>query len=617
MAHMIPSTPREFPPESREGEVFNALKKLSDEYYVFHSVSATSVTSNNYIYEREVDFVIANQKRGVLAIEVKAGSGITYNHGKWIYTSGDEMKHGGPYLQISSAKRTLMNKVQYHADDRIKEIYDKCKFLHAVWFPQMAKEDLVELERKGLPSEADLRITLCAEDMINPSKKIGEIYATHLPKEKYNTEETKMDEEDFKLLLDEVFCPHFNLILSPRAKSISLNEKMNQLLKEQYMILEFLEEQPSAVINGAAGTGKTMLAVEKARRHSEQGEKVLFLCYNRLLCDMLIEENKNNPIRSYRKKFDNVDFMTISKLAKDKTGRFDGFDGLFDWIMECIDGKQELGYKHIIIDEGQDFGMFDSNEDNEKESAKQNITIIDALQEAVREQNGTFYLFYDKYQMVQGGEKNQYSLPDCIQNSDCRLTLHKNCRNTQEIAKTSFTPIKGANKRRSYNSVCSWNEPIVPVLHLASYDEKKVLHEILDKLNTQQVEDVVILTEGKFEYSIIANDLEDVEGTSSYKYYVYKDKKYKVSTCICFKGLEADAIILIDLNKDSFFGKKGLEFYVGTSRAKQYLDLICDLKEDEYYSLAHDLDENAPNRGNPNRMRNILASIFSAEIDVE
>lgn len=79
------------------------------------------------------------------------------------------------------------------------------------------------------------------------------------------------------------------MIPSPKAIDIAMIDQMNQLLHEQYRLLDFLEEQNSAVINGAAGTGKTMIAVEKARRHSINGEKVLFMCYNRLLCDYLIK----------------------------------------------------------------------------------------------------------------------------------------------------------------------------------------------------------------------------------------------------------------------------------------------------------------------------------------
>ena len=47
MAHMIPAEPKEFDARSHEGIVFEALKKLPDSYYVFHSVETVAVTSTN------------------------------------------------------------------------------------------------------------------------------------------------------------------------------------------------------------------------------------------------------------------------------------------------------------------------------------------------------------------------------------------------------------------------------------------------------------------------------------------------------------------------------------------------------------------------------------------
>ena len=38
-AHMIPPVPKSFDPRSEEGLVFNALRKLSSDYYVFHNVA--------------------------------------------------------------------------------------------------------------------------------------------------------------------------------------------------------------------------------------------------------------------------------------------------------------------------------------------------------------------------------------------------------------------------------------------------------------------------------------------------------------------------------------------------------------------------------------------------
>ena len=166
---------------------------------------------------------------------------------------------------------------------------------------------------RGLPEDADPQITMLAEDLLNPTPKIEKIFSIKLPWEKFSSA-GKMTEGEFKLLLDSVLCPTFNLIPSPKALNIALEREMKQLLREQYRILDFLEDQETAVVNGAAGTGKTMLAVEKARRHSENDEKVLFLCYNRMLCDSLIEDYTKNKDKSFREQYRNVDFKTISPL---------------------------------------------------------------------------------------------------------------------------------------------------------------------------------------------------------------------------------------------------------------------------------------------------------------
>mgnify|MGYP002391256752 CR=1 FL=1 len=44
-----------------------------------------------------------------------------------------------------------------------------------------------------------------------------------------------------------------------------------------------ISELPRVLITGGAGTGKTVLALDKAVRLAGGGERVLYLCYNRLL----------------------------------------------------------------------------------------------------------------------------------------------------------------------------------------------------------------------------------------------------------------------------------------------------------------------------------------------
>ena len=617
MAHMIPAVPKDFDEKSNEGLVFRTLKKLPDDYYVFHSVVIDDVV-NHSLVEREIDFVIANQKKGILCLEVKNGGGIQYYDRQWHYTGGGVMKHGGPYNQAATAKRALRSKMKYHPNQEIRDITYHCKMLHAVWFFGMTRDYFKSLNDHGLSEDASMELTLFADDLNDPTDSINKIFNINIPIGEESSVVNDVNADGFQLLLDSVFCPEFKLIPSPDAKAILIEEQMNQLLYEQYRLLDYLEDQETAVVNGAAGTGKTMLAVEKARRNSVDDERVLFLCYNRLLCNHLNNVYKKSARRTIKKQFKNIDFMTISQLAKEKTGNFKDYDGLLEWLLECLDNTDEFGYKHVIVDEGQDFGVIDTNA--EDSNAEKNCSIIDALQEVALEAGGTFYLFYDKYQMIQGGKKVDYLLPDCITNSDCKLSLHYNCRNTKEIARTSVTPLRdNKNKAIKPQTAGSWFDPVNPVMHLVGSEKKAVksLNDILDKYKEAKTDDVVILTPGRIEFCCIADELKIGEDENAgYYTYSYNGTDYRVTTCIKFKGLEADAIVMIGLNKDSFTGFEGLEFYVGTSRAKHYLDFVAQITPNEYGEVIKALDPDAPVKNDPDKMRKVLGGVFSADIEM-
>ena len=143
---------------------------------------------------------------------------------------------------------------------------------------------------------------------------------------------------------------------------------------------------------------------------------------------------------------------------------------------------------------------------------------------------------------------------------------------------------------------------------------KSALDSVLKRLEELEVSDVVVLTPGVIEHSAIYPHLRfSADQTDGYAYYVCGEKEYRVTTCKKFKGLEAEAVVMIDLEKDSFIGRKGLEFYVGTSRARHYLDLMCKISGEDFYEVAHSLDENAPKRDDVIRMKKILSDIFAAD----
>ncbi len=72
--------------------------------------------------------------------------------------------------------------------------------------------------------------------------------------------------------------------------------RIAELTAEQFEILQALARYPRLAISGAAGTGKTVLAYEKARRLAAQGLDVLLLCANPSLANWLESRAKAEPL---------------------------------------------------------------------------------------------------------------------------------------------------------------------------------------------------------------------------------------------------------------------------------------------------------------------------------
>lgn len=533
MAIMIPEKPIYFDKASLEDVMFDSLAMLPDEYYVFHSLKLLT-ENNGVLQESETDFVIFNKKKGIICIEAKAGQ-VKYSNGYWVYGNGERMKNGGPFNQADTNKWKIK---KYIENSNYQYLLTKCKLLHAVWFPSITEDNIYNI---SLPPEADKKIILTMEALQNPEPFIKSIYNLEIPKKI----KTNLDESDVKNLIQFILCPAFSVFPSITLDLDVKRMVFHRLLKEQSNVLNFLTEQRSAAINGAAGTGKTMIAIEKAKMHASIGEKVLFLCYNSQLKNFLAT-NYNH---------DNIFYYTIDGLACMLCQSAVPNYSKLKSILEDTYLSDSFKYNHVIIDEGQDFGQ-DFIEESD---------IIQLLSDIIidNSENGNFYVFYDKLQMIQNR-----ALPKYISEADCKLTLYKNCRNTENIAITSLRPI--TDRKPKLFDGCVKGKPTIMYFCDNETVLLKQLYDIIMQLNERGITDIVILTCKTEESSIITK---------------YSNNGYlnniKFTTCRKFKGLEADAVILIDVDKDTFNKDNALLFYVGSSRARINLDILSTIDTDD------------------------------------
>lgn len=540
MAIMCPETPKEFTPASLEGLMFKALSKLPETYYVFHSVSVINVMEDG-LAESELDFVVFHPERGVLCIEAKAGN-VQYRDGNWYYGSGKLMKHNGPFKQVRNNMHDLMDYIDKQGMISVRR---KCKFTSAVWFPSVTRDHFKSVT---LPPDADPEMILYRDALENITPEIERIFA--IPLRHYDIR-TMLGTKDKTQLLEQIFAPRFEIISIASTEHEHRKIVFKSLLREQTALLNYLEEQRSAVINGMAGTGKTLIALEKARRHAAKGESVLFLCYNKKLKDHLRECYSHEL----------VDYYTIDgfacKICDMPTSDFKLLqERLEDYY---LDG--DFPYQHIIIDEGQDFGQEKIDE----------ISVINLLQSIImdhEERNGTFYVFYDKNQLVQGSR-----VPSSILDADCRLTLYRNCRNTENIAITSLRLLGTERQPKLFADAVPGETPL---FYMEETPERQIwaLEQCIQQFREAGCDHIVILTAKTEETSLLRARI--TRGM-----YPLAEEKYLFTTCRKFKGLEADAVILMDIDRNMTAEELQKMLYVGTSRARFNLALISDLTEDD------------------------------------
>ena len=550
---MCPDTPKEFDKYSFEDLAFNALEKLPDDYYVFHSFSIVN-TSDGSIDESETDFIVFNRDLGILCIEAKAGLP-EYRNNRWYYGSGIPMAHDGPFRQASRRKHGLIELLK---KSRLGDIVSHCKFVHAVWFISVV--DNRYFENKSLPEEAPLDLILTQESENDLDAAIKKIFSLET---KFTT---SLNQKETDILLNRVLAPQFGAISLAEYRRGHEKVVFKALLKEQVALLEYLEEQNNAIINGLAGTGKTVMAKEKALRHADKGDKVLFLCYNSKLKEYLSNAYPH----------DNIDYYTIDGFACSKCGTSTPDYRALRAVLEDYYCEGTFPYQHVIIDEGQDFGR---NELTGSED-KSETDIIDLLKLIMLDNdsnNNSFYVFYDKNQMVQS-----FTIPEYIREADCKLTLYKNCRNTINIAETSLRLLNCPQRLKMYEGAAIGATPSFAFC----VDEEsfyKTLNHTIDQLWEKHINDIQILTCKTLTTSQLSKE-------SNGEVYLYKGVKIPFSTCRKFKGLEADAVILIDIDMASLKKDENKLAYVGASRARHDLSIIASLCEQECRSILEQLD---------------------------
>ncbi len=379
----LPESVRNDPLRDSERAVYEAFESNApDEAIIFYSVSWLGRPRPGAApMDGETDFVVAHPDNGILIIEVKGGK-IRYEGetDRWfsIDGKGNEHRIDDPFKQVVKSKYALLDKIKQVPAWKHKWV----RLGHCVIFPDSA--------RPTGPISTD-----SAHEMIAFARDLGWMARWLETAWEYwggkNIEGVELGARGMEMI--EKLLGHSFQLEHPLAADIAADSRqILQLTEGQYNMLRLLSKRRRVAISGGAGTGKTMLALEKAKRLADEGMKVLLTCFNRPLAEFLQScagEVENLTVRNFHwlchECAERMELPEISVHDSPSTQYFN--EVLPNAFMKAMEMMPEERFDAIVVDEGQDF-------------REEWWTL---LQLAMTEPDqGILYVFYDDNQRLYG-----------------------------------------------------------------------------------------------------------------------------------------------------------------------------------------------------------------------
>lgn len=547
MARMIPAAAVESTSSSAERKLFTLFRdQLPATWTVLHSLGLSSHAKKPWA---EIDFVLVGPD-GVYCLEVKGGD-VSRHNGLWHFTDrygNVHTKAEGPFQQVGGAAAALYHFLTEHSRG-FNAIVG-----YGVMMPDVVfREDGPDIELNVLYDSTDAERSMKAY-----VQRLAEYWRKRLRRS-----DDPLAPGECSSIVDALRGDFdFHKPLSRIAQDVC-NELLS-LTTDQYKALDTMEENPRCIIKGGAGTGKTLLAVEEARRAAAHRKRVLLCCYSRNLATFLksaIDEELIHIESLHRLMYGYISAAGLTSLLPDAEEHY-----LFEvgYPQTCIEALTRLDsfqpFDTIVVDEAQDL-MLDTY-----------LDVLDVLLKDGLDQ-GMWCFFLDPKQNVFKGI--QQGIHERLKRCHAAVaTLHVNCRNTRPIA-VSNALLSGL----SPDAVARAGGPEVEMYWFRDRSHvRRAISNFIARLLSDGVraEQIVILSPYRLAASAVAHGIDcphsiaDLSDTG-----VPAGGCIGFSTISAFKGLEADFVGVVDINH--LLSPEMTSFiYVATSRARVLLGVFID-----------------------------------------
>lgn len=536
----LPEGVQQDPRRGAERRVYTALSTLPNTYTVFYSVAWLS-RSYTSAQDGEADFVVVHPDKGLIVLEVKGG-GIGYDAttGAWTSTDRNGVTHDikDPAEQARTSKHALLRSLQELPAWNNRWL----TLAHSVVFPD------VEIGQQNLSPDLPAVILIDRAGVDQIGERIEQIFAYF-----QGTENQPGPLGEDRLRLVTGLLAHSFQTRTPLGAELAYeDERIIELTEQQMNMLSFLAHQRRAAIRGCAGSGKTMLAVEKARRLAAQGFDVLLTCFNVALAHNLAIAMPPNVTVLHFHGLCEAMVKEAELRAIPPSDPNEYYNRFLPGLL--LDAIEELGpqYDAIIVDEGQDF-------------MEEWWLALSALLRDDKE--GVFYIFFDDNQnLYRGTDQISGLIPQAP------YPLSENCRNTAAIHRlvAGFHPQGNTIHSRAPQG----REP-----EWLSYDSNATMLRLLQRRLHQLINeegiapsDLVVLTPKAAERSALSERLA-LGNFRLTRQEPTRPTDIPIRTVHAFKGLDRRVVILAEV--DPWANQElATVLYVGCSRARTHLTIL-------------------------------------------
>jgi len=529
--------PQQFPkapnPDDPEFVAYQYLKTLPDNYTIFYSKKFKGTGS--WKEEGEVDFVIFDGSQTLLCMEVKGGR-ISYDGEEDCWRQNDKLLAPQPDQQAADGMRAILKFLEREGKD--------LNFGWVLGFPDCSMPEDFQS-----PSRIPKHVIIDQEGFRNIQLSLSRAEKYY----KQNYDKPGIPRIAAKSLVSRL-TRSVEFISKVGVRVARDSQQLIQVTEEQYRVLEDLEINRKIAVRGFAGTGKTILATEFAKRLAARSHRTLLLFFNRTIA---------NTVRRSFDRDSPVDCKTFFGLAREMIGEQDS--GWWErnskrndeefWEVDVpiklfdlpTEGLEK--YDAIVVDEGQDFrtGWYEYLESLLSQSGEER-----------------FVVFYDEIQDLFGRWQD---LPWGSENI-ARKQLKENCRNTKSIISylnhhnpTEMTPF----------ALSPQGEDVCERKVETSNEAKELFIEDVKNLLKQDISpgQIIVLLNGQKRESCLAEvrKFGTVKFESLGRYYDENARSVRFTTINVFKGMEADVVFFFVDNRHSGQGQSK-NLYAQASRAR-------------------------------------------------